>query len=76
VLLPDFYATKNNHRLSLIRKGNNLQVYIDDKLEADITDVFIPSAKYNLYTFSRYKGNNGNPDTDIFYINNIKASYE
>lgn len=76
VMLPDFFTSKNNHRLVITRKGNHLQVYIDDKLEAEVDNAFIPAAKYNLYTFSRYKGNNSNPDIDIFYINNIKANYE
>ncbi|MGB4770205.1 MAG: hypothetical protein WBP58_02025 [Chitinophagaceae bacterium] len=76
ILLPEFYASKNNHQLKLIRKGSKLLVFINDKLEAEVENVFIPAAKYNLYTFSRYKGNNSNQDTDIFYIKNIKAKYE
>jgi hypothetical protein len=76
VMLPKFYMSKNTHQIKLVRKGNNLQVYINDKLEAEVNNVFIPAARYNLYTFSRYKANNSNQDTDIFYIKNIKANYE
>ncbi|MFN9492948.1 MAG: hypothetical protein ACK57D_07815 [Sphingobacteriales bacterium] len=76
VMLPKFYMSKNTHQIKLVRKGNNLQVYINDKLEAEVNNVFIPAARYNLYTFSRYIANNSNQDTDIFYIKNIKANYE
>jgi hypothetical protein len=74
ITLPEFYRTKNSHQLKIQRKGNSLQVFINNKKEADIENVFIPSVKYNLYTFSRYKG--GDDKNDVFYINNIKAHYE
>jgi hypothetical protein len=74
ITLPEFYKTKNSHQLKIQRKGNSLQVFINNKKEADIENVFIPSVKYNLYTFSRYKGSDDK--NDVFYINNIKAHYE
>jgi hypothetical protein len=74
ITLPEFYKTKNGHKLKIQRKGNSLQVFINNKKEADIENVFIPSVKYNLYTFSRYKGSDDK--NDVFYINNIKAHYE
>ena len=75
IILPDFYLTKNSHQLKLQRKGNALVVIINDKMEAEIENVFIPSVKYNIYTFSRYKGNKSDNKNDVFYINNIKAVY-
>jgi hypothetical protein len=76
ITLPDFYMAKNSHQLKIQRKGNALVVFINNKKEAEIDNVFIPSVKYNLYTFSRYKGNNSDNKNDVFYINNIKANYE
>ena len=50
------------------RKGNALLVFINDNKEAELENVFIPSVKYNLYTFSRYKGNNSDNKNDVFYL--------
>ncbi len=73
--LPDFYLTKNRHQLKIQRKGNSLLVLINDKKEAEIENVFMPTVKYNLYTFSRYKGNNSDNKNDVFYLDNINVSY-
>jgi hypothetical protein len=75
ITLPEFYMAKNSHQLKLERKGNALLVFINNKKEAEIENVFIPSVKYNLYTFSRYKGNNSDNKKDVFYLNNIKTTY-
>ena len=50
-------------------------VYITDKKEVEIENVFIPSVKYILYTFNRYKGNNSDNKNDVFYLENIKTNY-
>ncbi len=76
VALPEFYLTKNNQQVKLIRKGNALAVFINDRKEAEVENVFIPSVKYNLYSFSRYKGNNSDNKEDVFYLNNINVSYQ
>ena len=73
ITLPDFYMAKNNHQINIQRKGNSLVVLINDKKEAELEDVFLPAAKYNLYTFSRYKGTEDK--NDVFYLNNIEANY-
>jgi hypothetical protein len=75
ITLPDFYMAKNSHQLKIQRKGNALLVFINNKKEAEIDNVFIPSVKYNLYTFSRYKGNSSDNKNDVFYLNNVKATY-
>jgi hypothetical protein len=75
ITLPDFYLTKNLHQIRIQRKGNALLVFINDKKEAEMENVFIPTVKYNLYTFSRYKGNNSDNKNDVFYLGNIKVSY-
>ena len=75
IILPDFYLTKNSHQLKIERKGNALVVFINNKKEAAIENVFIPSVKYNLYTFSRYKGNNSDNKKDVFYLGNLKVKY-
>ncbi len=66
ITLPDFYMAKNNHRIKLQRKGNSLVILINDKQVADIEKVFIPEVRYNLHTFSRYKGNNSDNKNDVF----------
>jgi len=73
ITLPDFYMAKNNHQINIRRKGNALVVFIDDKKEAELENIFLPAAKYNLYAFSRYKGSDDK--MDVFYLNNIKANY-
>lgn len=75
ITLPGFYMEKNSHQLKVQRKGNALLVFINDKKEAAIENVFIPSVKYNLLTFSRYKGNNSDNKHDVFYLTNIKTAY-
>jgi hypothetical protein len=75
IILPDFYLTKNRHQLKIQRKGNSLLVMINDKKEAEIENVFMPNIRYNLYTFSRYKGNNNDNKYDVFYLTNINVSY-
>lgn len=75
ITLPDFFLTKNSHHLKIQRKGNSLLVFFNDKKEAEIENVFIPTVKYNLYTFSRYKGNNSDNKNDVFYLDNINVSY-
>lgn len=75
ITIPEFYMPKNKHQLKIQRKGNSMVVYINDKKEAEIENVFIPSVKYILYTFSRYKGNNSDNKNDVFYLENIKTNY-
>jgi len=76
VLLAEFYTSKNSHQVKITRKGNTLLVFINGKMEAEIDNVFIPSARYNLYTFSRYKGKNSDNKNDVFYLNDLKVSYD
>ncbi len=76
ITLPDFYLTKNSHNIKIQRKGNSLLVFINNKKEAEIENVFLPTVKYNLYSFSRYKGNNSDNKNDVFYLTNIKSEYE
>lgn len=75
ITLPDFYLTKNNHSIKIQRKGNSLVVFINNTKEAEIENVFLPAVQYNLYTFSRYKGNNSDNKNDVFYLNNINIAY-
>ncbi len=75
ITLPDFYLTRNNQQVKLLRKGNSLIVFINDKKEAEVENIFIPLVQYNLYTFSRYKGNNSDNKNDVFYLTNIKTNY-
>ena len=73
--LPNFYLTKNKQQIKMQRKGNALLVFINDNKEAELENVFLPSVKYNLYTFSRYKGNNSDNKNDVFYLSNINTGY-
>lgn len=75
ITLPNFYLTKNNHQIKIERKGNALLVFINNNKEAELENVFLPSVKYNLYTFSRYKGNNSDNKNDVFYLSNINTGY-
>jgi hypothetical protein len=75
ITLHEFYMAKNSHQLKIQRKGNSLVVFINDKKEAEIENIFITSVKYNLYTFSRYKGNNSDNKNDVFYLKDIQTSY-
>lgn len=73
VTLPNFYLDKNRHAVQLQRSGNALLVWINGKQEAAIDNVFLPAARYNLFTFSRYKGTE--ESTDVFYLDKVKAVY-
>jgi hypothetical protein len=73
ITLPGFWGEKNTHTIKLERKGNNLMVFIDAKKEAEVENAFIPTAHYNLYMFSRYKGSDD--PKDVYYINQIKTVY-
>jgi hypothetical protein len=42
-------------------------------MEASIDNVFLPAVRYNLFTFSRYKGTE--EKADVFYLDDIKAQY-
>ena len=75
ITLPEFYMAKNIHKLKIQRKENSLLVFINNKKEAEIENVFLPAVKYNLYAFSRYKGNNSDNKNDVFYLNNIQTNY-
>lgn len=75
IILPDFYLTKNDQQVKLLRKGNALVVFINDKKEAEVDNVFIPTVQYNLYSFSRYKGNNSDNKDDVFFLGNIVVKY-
>ncbi len=72
--LPGFLSEKNTHVVKLERNGNNLLVYLDEKKEAEVENAFIPAVRYNLYTFSRYKGSED--PKDVYYLNHIKTAYE
>ena len=61
--------------MTLQRKGNNLSVIDNGKTIADLAGVFLPDVKYNLFTFSRYKGDKSDSKNDVFYLNNIKTDY-
>ena len=75
ITLPDFFKDKNKHNIEIQRKGNGLIVIDNGKTIADLSGVFLSDSKYNLYTFSRYKGKNSDNQNDFFYLNNIKADY-
>ncbi len=75
VNLPDFYLTRNNHQLRFERKGNDLLVFINDKQAALAANAFISGVRYNLYTFSRYKGNNSDNKNDVFYLSDLEANW-
>jgi len=75
ITLPDFYKDKNNHQVQIQRKADGIVVIINGKSVADLPGVFLPAAKYNLCTFSRYKGKNSDNPNDVFYLNNIRFEY-
>ncbi len=75
IVLPGFFQEKNSHQLKILRQGDALVFTLDDKKEAEIANVFLSNAKYNLYTFSRYKGNNSDNKSDVFYLKNVKTQY-
>ncbi|MGB3006738.1 MAG: hypothetical protein WBC06_09525, partial [Chitinophagaceae bacterium] len=76
MVLPDFYKDKNNHNLQIQRKGNGLVVIDNGKTIADLPDVFLTAAHYNIFTFSRYKGEFSDNKNDTFFLNNIISNYE
>jgi hypothetical protein len=76
IVLPEFYKDKNNHTLQLQRKGNGLVVIDNGKTIADLPDVFLTTARYNIFTYSRYKGEFSDNKNDVFYLGNIKTTYE
>jgi hypothetical protein len=76
ITLPDFFKDKNKHNIQIQRKGNGLTVIDNGKTIADLSGVFLSDSKYNLYTFSRYKGVNSDNKNDVFYLGNIITSYE
>ncbi len=73
--LRKFYLTQNNNQLKIGRKGNALLVFLNDTKEMELENIFLPSVKYTLYTFSRFKGNNSDNKKDVYYIDDIKAIY-
>ncbi|MCX6316302.1 MAG: hypothetical protein NTW29_03370 [Bacteroidetes bacterium] len=75
ITLPDFYKEKNTHQLKIQRNGNGLVVTDNGKTIADLPGVFLPTATYNLYTFSRYKGNMSDNKNDVFLLKDIEAIY-
>jgi hypothetical protein len=75
ITLPEFYREKNNHLLTIRRIGNGLLVIDNGKTVTDIPNVFVSTLRYNLYTFSKYKENKQGEGGDIFYLNNITATY-
>lgn len=75
ITLPDFFKDKNRHAIQIQRKGDALMVIDNGKTIADLPGVFLSDSKYNLYTFSRYKGVNSDNKNDVFYLGNIKTDY-
>lgn len=75
VTLPGFFKEKNQHQLRISRNGNGLTVTDQGKTIADLQDVFLPDVKYNLFTFSRYKGDQSEQKEDRYYLNQIRATY-
>ena len=75
ITLPDFFKDKNKHSIQIQRKGNGLTVIDNGKMIADLSGVFSSDTKYNLFTFSRYKGVNSDNKNDVFYLGNIKTIY-
>lgn len=75
IVLPGFYKEKNEHHLTIRRKGGNIVVIDNGKTIADIPGVFLPEVTYNLYTFSRYKGDKRENKDDAFYLKDIETKY-
>jgi hypothetical protein len=76
IVLPDFYKDKNQHQLGISRKEQSLIVTDNGKTIADLPGVFQPAVTYNLYTFSRYKGQFGDNPNDVFFLKNIAVKYK
>lgn len=74
ILLPAFYKEKNQHRLTVMRKGRQLLVQDNGTTIAAIDGVFGNNTAYNAYFFSRYRANNEFP-SDTYYLNNIEVNY-
>jgi hypothetical protein len=75
IVLPEFFKDRNNHQLQIQRKGNGLMVIDNGKPIADLSDVFLTTARYNFYTFSRYKGEFSDNKNDVFYLKDIDTLY-
>lgn len=75
ITLPDFFKDKNKHNIQIQRKTNGLTVIDNGKTIAELSGVFLSESKYNLYTFSRYKGINSDNKNDVFYLKDIKTSF-
>lgn len=75
ITLPDFFKDKNKHNIQIQRKGNGLTVIDNGKTVADLSGVFLSDSRYNLFTFSRYKGVNSDNKNDVFYLKDIKSSF-
>jgi len=75
IVLHGFSKEKNNHRITIQRKGNNLVVIDNGKTIADLSGVFLPEVKYNICTFSRYKGDKSDSKNDVFYLKDISIKY-
>jgi|CXWL01.1.fsa_nt_gi hypothetical protein len=75
ITLPDFFKDKNKHNIQIQRKGIGLTVINNGKTIADLPGVFLSESKYNLFTFSRYKGINSDNKNDVFYLGNIQTGY-
>lgn len=73
--LPGFYKEKNKHQLTFQRKGNALLVTDNGKTIADIPGAFAANVRYNLFTFSKYKGNKHGESGDVFYLENVRVNY-
>lgn len=75
IKLPSFYKEKNRHQLKIERRGNGIVVTDNGQQVADIPNVFVGTVRYNLYTFSKYKGNKQGESGDVFYLNNVAHVY-
>lgn len=75
VTLPNFFKDKNKHQITIERKGFDLLVFDNGNKIAAMQDVFIKEVKYNLFTFSRYKGNGAGKEMDVFYVDGVKVKY-
>lgn len=75
IVLPDFFREKNDHRIRITRKGNGLTVTDNDKLIADLPNVFLSTARYNFFTIGRYKGEFSDNKSDVFLLRGMEVKY-
>jgi hypothetical protein len=62
--------------MQIQHKANGLEVIDNGKSIASLPGVFLSTARYNLYTFSRYKGiNRGDNKNDGFYLKEIRTMH-